>query len=61
MQKKYRLGSFDLLAHTAPVQAGMLLLVGPLLDFWISGERVDKFEFSVPSVVGGQPRGWGRG
>ncbi|CAI5996933.1 unnamed protein product [Closterium sp. NIES-64] len=51
LQKKYRLGSFDLLSHTAPVQAGSLVLLGPLIDWLLSGARVDSYDFSVPSVV----------
>eukprot|EP00271_Cylindrocystis_brebissonii_P013423 TRINITY_DN33236_c0_g1_i1.p1 TRINITY_DN33236_c0_g1~~TRINITY_DN33236_c0_g1_i1.p1 ORF type:complete len:348 (+),score=56.73 TRINITY_DN33236_c0_g1_i1:252-1295(+) len=51
LQKKYRLGSFDLLAHTAPVQAGILILLGPAVDYLLSGIRVDKYDYSVPSVL----------
>ncbi|CAI5465533.1 unnamed protein product [Closterium sp. Yama58-4] len=51
LQKKYRLGSFDLLSHTAPVQAGSLVLLGPLIDWLLSGARVDSYDFSVPSVL----------
>lgn len=51
LQQKYKLGSFDLLGHTAPVQAGMLLTVGPVADYFLSGLRVDKYQYSVPSLV----------
>ncbi|GJP48835.1 hypothetical protein CLOM_g8115 [Closterium sp. NIES-68] len=51
LQKKYRLGSFDLLSHTAPVQAGTLILLGPLIDWLLSGARFDSYDFSVPSVL----------
>lgn len=51
LQKKYRLGSFDLLAHTAPVQAGSLILIGPIADYYLSGHRVDKYDYSVPSMT----------
>ncbi|CAM6087190.1 unnamed protein product [Calypogeia fissa] len=50
LQKKYSLGSFDLLGHTAPVQAASLILTGPLVDYWLTENRVDLFDFSVPSV-----------
>ncbi|KAJ0252441.1 UDP-rhamnose/UDP-galactose transporter 4 [Hirschfeldia incana] len=50
LQRKYSLGSFNLLAHTAPVQAASLLLVGPFLDFWLTNQRVDAFNFSFTSL-----------
>ncbi|XP_024529482.1 UDP-rhamnose/UDP-galactose transporter 4 [Selaginella moellendorffii] len=50
LQKKYALGSFDLLGHTAPVQAGSLILCGPIIDYWLTGLRVDLFQFSFPSL-----------
>ncbi|CAN6344288.1 unnamed protein product [Urochloa humidicola] len=46
LQKKYALNSFNLLAHTAPAQAGSLLLVGPFVDYLLTGKRVDHFNFS---------------
>ena len=51
LQKKYSLGSFDLLAHTAPVQATSLLLAGPIVDFWLTEKKVTQYEFSTSSVV----------
>ena len=51
LQKKYQLGSFDLLGHTAPVQAATLVLAGPLLDYWLSDLRVDHYDYSLPSLV----------
>ncbi|KAF2612332.1 hypothetical protein F2Q70_00012839 [Brassica cretica] len=50
LQRKYSLGSFNLLAHTAPVQAASLLLVGPFLDYWLTNQRVDAFNFSFISL-----------
>ncbi|CAK9234451.1 unnamed protein product [Sphagnum jensenii] len=50
LQKKYSLSSFDLLGHTAPVQAASLIVLGPLIDYWLSGLRVDLFDYSLPSV-----------
>ncbi|GJM88105.1 hypothetical protein PR202_ga04131 [Eleusine coracana subsp. coracana] len=46
LQRKYSLNSFNLLGHTAPAQAGSLLLVGPFVDFMLTGKRVDHFNFS---------------
>ncbi|KAL5708347.1 UDP-rhamnose/UDP-galactose transporter 6 [Ranunculus cassubicifolius] len=51
LQKKYSLGSFNLLGHTAPAQAASLLLLGPFLDFWLTNKRVDAYDYSVISVV----------
>ncbi|KAF0889461.1 hypothetical protein E2562_024523 [Oryza meyeriana var. granulata] len=46
LQRKYSLNSFNLLGHTAPAQAGSLLLVGPFVDFLLTGKRVDQFGFT---------------
>ncbi|CDP11437.1 unnamed protein product [Coffea canephora] len=51
LQRKYSLGSFNLLGHTAPAQAASLLLVGPFLDYWLTNKRIDAFNFNVPSLV----------
>eukprot|EP00850_Spirogloea_muscicola_P020648 SM000222S06989 [mRNA] locus=s222:189013:191038:- [translate_table: standard] len=50
LQKKYSLNSFDLLGHTAPMQASMLVLCGPVLDFFLSGVRVDRYDYDFVSV-----------
>ncbi|XP_066355079.1 UDP-rhamnose/UDP-galactose transporter 4-like isoform X1 [Miscanthus floridulus] len=46
LQRKYSLNSFNLLGHTAPAQAGSLLLAGPFVDYLLTGQRVDHFVFS---------------
>ncbi|KAK4726336.1 hypothetical protein R3W88_031253 [Solanum pinnatisectum] len=51
LQRKYSLSSFNLLGHTAPVQAGSLLLLGPLVDYWLTNKRIDHFDFTFPSLV----------
>ncbi|CAA3013160.1 UDP-galactose transporter 2-like [Olea europaea subsp. europaea] len=51
LQRKYSLSSFNLLGHTAPVQAASLLLLGPFLDYWLTNKRVDAFGFNIPSVA----------
>jgi len=51
LQKKYSLGSFDLLGHTAPLQAATLLILGPFLDYWLAEKRVDLYDYTVTSVV----------
>lgn len=50
LQKKYALNSFNLLGHMAPVQAASLVLLGPFVDFWLTGERIDKYNYAFPSV-----------
>ncbi|XP_022977616.1 UDP-rhamnose/UDP-galactose transporter 4-like [Cucurbita maxima] len=49
LQRKYSLGSFNLLGHTAPVQAASLLLVGPFSDYWLTGKRVDTYGYTFVS------------
>ncbi|GMI67865.1 UDP-Rha/UDP-Gal transporter 5 [Hibiscus trionum] len=50
LQRKHSLGSFDLLGHTAPVQAASLLLVGPFVDYWLTEKNVYAYDYSVISV-----------
>ncbi|KAF5186112.1 UDP-rhamnose/UDP-galactose transporter [Thalictrum thalictroides] len=50
LQRKYSLSSFNLLGHTAPVQAASLLLLGPFLDYWMTNKRVDNYDYNVVSV-----------
>ncbi|KAJ6829997.1 UDP-galactose transporter 2-like [Iris pallida] len=50
LQRKYSLGSFNLLGHTAPVQAASLLLLGPFVDYWLTSKRVDAFDYNVTAV-----------
>ncbi|CAM8912402.1 unnamed protein product [Rhodiola kirilowii] len=51
LQRKYALGSFNLLGHTAPAQAASLLIVGPFLDYWLTEKRVDAYPYSTISVA----------
>ncbi|XP_057974493.1 UDP-rhamnose/UDP-galactose transporter 6 [Malania oleifera] len=51
LQRKYSLGSFNLLGHTAPAQAASLLLLGPFLDYWLTNKRVDMFDYNIASVT----------
>ncbi|GMP31452.1 hypothetical protein CsSME_00005656 [Camellia sinensis var. sinensis] len=37
LQRKYLLGSFNLLGHTAPAQAASLLILGLFMDYWCFG------------------------
>ncbi|KAF5751827.1 putative organic anion transporter [Tripterygium wilfordii] len=51
LQRKYSLGSFNLLGHTAPAQAASLLIVGPFLDYWLTNQRVYAYGYSLTSVL----------
>ncbi|KDP35285.1 hypothetical protein JCGZ_09444 [Jatropha curcas] len=51
LQRRYSLGSFNLLGHTAPAQAASLLLVGPFLDYWLTNKRVDEYAYGFTSVL----------
>lgn len=51
LQRKYSLSSFNLLGHTAPAQAGSLLLLGPLLDYWLTNKRVDQYSYDAASSM----------
>ncbi|KAI9083319.1 hypothetical protein K1719_034685 [Acacia pycnantha] len=51
LQRKYSLSSFNLLGHTAPAQAGSLLLLGPFLDYWLTNERVDRYNHNIGSLL----------
>ncbi|XP_068645502.1 UDP-rhamnose/UDP-galactose transporter 6-like [Aristolochia californica] len=50
LQRKYSLGSFNLLGHTAPAQAATLLVLGPFLDYRLTSKRVDMFDYNAVSV-----------
>ncbi|KAL8494300.1 hypothetical protein ACS0TY_025195 [Phlomoides rotata] len=50
LQRKYSLNSFNLLGHTAPVQVASLLLLDPIMDYWLTNKRIESFDFTLPSV-----------
>nr|CAD1827725.1 unnamed protein product [Ananas comosus var. bracteatus] len=50
LQRKYSFGSFNLLGHTAPAQAGSLLLLGPFVDYLLTSKRVDAFDYNSMAV-----------
>ncbi|XP_062149091.1 UDP-rhamnose/UDP-galactose transporter 6 [Alnus glutinosa] len=50
LQRNYSLGSFNLLGHTAPAQALSLLVVGPFLDYQLTGKKVYAYDYSFTSV-----------
>ncbi|KAJ8492176.1 hypothetical protein OPV22_013897 [Ensete ventricosum] len=45
-QKKYSIGSFELLSKTAPVQAVSLILVGPFADYYLNNRSLLEYPFS---------------
>ncbi|KAJ6678083.1 UDP-RHAMNOSE/UDP-GALACTOSE TRANSPORTER 4 [Salix viminalis] len=51
LQRRYSLGSFNLLGHTAPAQAASLLVVGPFLDYWLTNNRVDAYAYTFTSTL----------
>ncbi|CAL0319660.1 unnamed protein product [Lupinus luteus] len=51
LQRKYSVGSFNLLGHTAPAQAASLLLVGPFMDYWLTNKRVDAYNYGLTSIL----------
>ncbi|KAL8160487.1 hypothetical protein V2J09_002024 [Rumex salicifolius] len=50
LQRKYSLGSFNLLAHTAPIQAASLLILGPFVDLWLTDKKVYSYDYTFFSV-----------
>ncbi|GMJ12968.1 UDP-Rha/UDP-Gal transporter 2 [Hibiscus trionum] len=46
LQKKYSIGSFELLSQTAPIQALSLLLFGPFVDYYLTGKLLASYKFS---------------
>ncbi|XP_048331675.1 UDP-rhamnose/UDP-galactose transporter 6 [Ziziphus jujuba] len=51
LQRKYSLGSFSLLGHTAPAQAASLLVLGPFLDYCLTNNRVDYYDYNIGSLM----------
>lgn len=51
LQKKYNIGSFDLLSQTAPLQAVCMIAVGPMMDFILAGENVFTYPLSLGSAA----------
>ncbi|KAL5557625.1 hypothetical protein UlMin_033836 [Ulmus minor] len=46
LQKKYSIGSFELLSKTAPIQALSLLIFGPFIDYYLSGKLITSYKMS---------------
>lgn len=50
-QKKYNIGSFELLSKTAPVQAISLVLVGPIADYYLNHHLLMEYHYSSGAIV----------
>ncbi|GAA0146555.1 secondary carrier transporter [Lithospermum erythrorhizon] len=51
LQKKYSVGSFELLSKTAPIQAGSLLVLGPFIDYYLSGKLILDYKFTSGPIM----------
>lgn len=51
LQKKYSIGSFELLSKTAPIQAGSLLVLGPIIDYYLSDNLILDYKFTSGALV----------
>lgn len=51
LQKKYSIGSFELLSKTAPIQAISLLIFGPFIDYALGGKFITNYKMSTGAVL----------
>ncbi|KAI0501589.1 UDP-rhamnose/UDP-galactose transporter 2 [Dendrobium catenatum] len=51
LQKKYSIGSFELLSKTAPIQALSLVILGPFIDYYLNGKSILDYKFSSGSIL----------
>ncbi|KAK6245962.1 Sugar phosphate transporter domain - like 10 [Theobroma cacao] len=51
LQKKYSIGSFELLSKTAPIQALSLLILGPFVDFYLSGKFITNYKMTSGAIL----------
>lgn len=51
LQKKYSIGSFELLSKTAPIQALSLLILGPFIDYFLTGKILIDYKLSSGAFV----------
>ncbi|KAF2619054.1 hypothetical protein F2Q68_00040963 [Brassica cretica] len=50
LQKKYSIGSFELLSKTAPIQALSLLIFGPFVDYFLSGRFITTYKMTYAAI-----------
>ena len=51
LQKKYSIGSFELLSKTAPIQSISLLVLGPFIDYFLNGKFITNYKLSSGAIV----------
>ncbi|KDP36706.1 hypothetical protein JCGZ_07997 [Jatropha curcas] len=51
LQKKYSVGSFELLSKTAPIQAVSLLVLGPFVDYFLNGKFITTYKMSTGAIL----------
>ncbi|KAJ3673142.1 hypothetical protein LUZ60_006516 [Juncus effusus] len=49
-QKKYNIGSFELLSKTAPIQAASLIVFGPFIDYYLNDRSILNYPYSAGAV-----------
>ncbi|CAI0463755.1 unnamed protein product [Linum tenue] len=50
-QKKYSIGSFELLSRTAPIQAVSLLVFGPFIDYYLNGKFILNYQMTSGAII----------
>ncbi|CAI5519611.1 unnamed protein product [Closterium sp. Naga37s-1] len=51
LQERYAIGSFDLLSQSAPIQAFMLLLIGPSLDLLLTSRSLLDYHYQPYAIL----------
>lgn len=51
LQKKYSIGSFELLSKTAPFQAVSLITLGPFVDYYLNGKFIMTYKMSTGALL----------
>ncbi|KNA20980.1 hypothetical protein SOVF_047570 [Spinacia oleracea] len=51
LQKKYSIGSFELLSKTAPYQALSLIVLGPFIDYFLNGKFLLTYKMSSGALL----------
>lgn len=51
LQKKYSVGSFELLSKTAPIQALSLLVLGPFVDYYLNGKFITTYKMTSGVIL----------
>lgn len=51
IQRKHKLQSYELLANTAPVQGAILIILGPPIDYFITGSKVTEYSWTTAAAI----------